>query len=407
MANKNLSAAKKAKQDEFYTQMNDIQAEINAYLDFDENTFRGKTVLLPCDDPEWSNFTLFFAQNFERLGLKKLISTSYAPESKTAKYGSLFEYAASQSDETPKNERGKIFVLDHDTNMNGRIDFEDLEWEYLKGDGDFRSDEVCRLRDEADLIVTNPPFSMFREFLAWILDGHSRDGKITNWERRHLGGDGKQYLIIGNMNAITYKEVFPLIMENRLWLGESIHSGDREFGVPDDYPLEAAGWRIDVKGKHYIRVKGVRWFTNLEHGRRHQPLKLMTMAQNVKHSKHKEVRGIGYRTYDNYDAIEVPFTDAIPSDYDGVMGVPISFLDKYCPEQFEILGITKTWFGSATKIYPEQIEVSRNGTRKRVTKLNDGATLKLESVPERETYYLVGDVPYTQVYARILIRHRK
>ena len=166
MANKNLSAAKKAKQDEFYTQMNDIQAEINAYLDFDENTFRGKTVLLPCDDPEWSNFTLFFAQNFERLGLKKLISTSYAPESKTAKYGALFEYAASQNGETPKNERGKIFVLDHDTNKNGRIDFEDLEWEYLKGDGDFRSEEVCRLRDEADVIVTNPPFSMFREFLA-------------------------------------------------------------------------------------------------------------------------------------------------------------------------------------------------------------------------------------------------
>jgi len=340
MANKNLSEAKKAKQDEFYTQMNDIQAEINAYLDYDENTFRGKTVLLPCDDPDWSNFTLFFAQNFERLGLKKLISTSYAPESKTAKYGSLFEYAASQSDETPKNERGKIFVLDHDTNRNGRIDFEDLEWEYLKGDGDFRSEEVCRLRDESDIIVTNPPFSMFREFLAWILGGHNRDDESTYWDSRHLGGVGKQFLIIGNMNAITYKEVFPLIMGNKLWLGESIHSGDREFGVPDDYPLEAAGWRIDAKGKHYIRVKGVRWFTNLEHGRRHQPLQLMTMAQNIKHSKHKEVRGVGYLRYVNYDAIEVPFTDAIPSDYDGVMGVPISFLDKYCPEQFEIIGIS-------------------------------------------------------------------
>ena len=173
MANKNLSKAKISKQDEYYTQMSDIQAEINAYLEYDENTFRDKTVLLPCDDPEWSNFTLFFAQNFERLGLKKLISTSYAPESKTAKYGSLFEYAASQNGETPKNERGKIFVLDHDTNKNGRIDFEDLEWEYLKGDGDFRSEEVCRLRDESDVVVTNPPFSMFREFWTWVVGNGS------------------------------------------------------------------------------------------------------------------------------------------------------------------------------------------------------------------------------------------
>jgi len=327
MANKNLSAAKKAKQDEFYTQMNDIQAEINAYLDFDENTFRGKTVILPCDDPEWSNFTLFFAQNFERLGLKKLISTSYAPEAKTAKYGSLFEYAASQNGEAPKNERGKIFVLDHDTNRNGRIDFEDLEWEYLKGDGDFRSEEVCRLRDEADVIVTNPPFSMFREFLAWIINAE------------------KRFLIIGNINCVTYKEVFPLIKANRIWAGsrfnKRINGENMTFMVPDGYPM--VGTEMYVKdGKKYISVAGTAWFTNLEHGRRHQPLQLMTMAQNIKHSKHKEVRGIGYRTYDNYDAIEVPFTDAIPSDYDGVMGVPISFLDKYCPEQFEILGATES-----------------------------------------------------------------
>ncbi len=341
MANKYLSAAKTAKQDEFYTQMNDIQAEINAYLDYDADMFRGKTVLLPCDDPEWSNFTLFFAQNFERLGLRKLISTSYAPESKTAKYGSLFEYAASKNDGTPKNERGKIFVLDHDVNANGRIDFEDLEWEYLKGDGDFRSEEVCRLRDEADIIVTNPPFSMFREFLAWILNGGVSSTRSRRGAEATEGVPAaKQFLIIGNMNAITYKEVFPLIMSNQIWLGASIHSGDREFGVPKDYPLEAAGWRVDDCGNHFIRVKGVRWFTNLEHGRRHQPLQLMTTAQNIKHSKHKEVRGVGYLRYVNYDAIEVPFTDAIPDDYEGAMGVPISFLDKYCPEQFEIIGIS-------------------------------------------------------------------
>jgi hypothetical protein len=231
-------------------------------------------------------------------------------------------------------------------------------------------------------------------------------------DAKGLGASGqelgeKKFLIIGNMNAITYKEVFPLIKDNRLWLGESIHSGDREFGVPKEYPLNAAGWRIDEQGNHYIRVKGVRWFTNLEHGRRHQPLQLMTMADNIKFSRHKDLRGKEYQKYDNYDAIEVPFTDAIPSDYDGVMGVPISFLDKYCPEQFEILGITKTWFGAASKIYPEQIEVNKKGEQKRVTKLNDGATLKLEAPPAGETYYIVDGNVYTQLYARILIRHRK
>ena len=336
MANKNLSNAKNAKNDEFYTQYADIQKEVNSYLDFDADVFRGKTVLLPCDDPEWSNFTKFFAQNFQRFGLKKLISTSYAAESKNFKsvyQPSLFEEKSPQFDKKKTKVRGKNFVLDHDTNGNGKIDIEDLEWKYLEGDGDFRSEEVKRLRDEADIIVTNPPFSLFREFLAWILEG----GILT---QSHKGSE-KKFLIIGNMNAITYKEVFPLIKANKMWLGESIHSGDREFGVPKEYPLNAAGWRIDENGNHYIRVKGVRWFTNLEHGRRHQPLQLMTMADNIKFSRHKELRGKEYLKYDNYDAIEVPFTDAIPSDYEGVMGVPISFLDKYCPEQFEIIGLDR------------------------------------------------------------------
>ena len=395
MANRNLSAAKKAKQDEFYTQMNDIQAEINAYLDYDADAFRGKTVLLPCDDPEWSNFTLFFAQNFERLGLKKLISTSYAPESKTAKYGSLFEYAASQNDETPKNERGKIFVLDHDVNANGRIDFEDLEWEYLKGDGDFRSDEVCRLRDEADVVVTNPPFSMFREFLAWILA--AKNAKDT-----------KRFLIIGNMNAITYKEVFPLIMENRLWLGHGFTHGNAYFRVADGSRTEYADGVYD-SSTNLVKFRNVTWFTNLEHGRRHQPLQLMTMAQNIKHSKHKDVRGIGYCKYDNYDAIEVPFTDAIPSDYDGVMGVPISFLDKYCPEQFEIVGVAKAGAGDPalkTRTYPEQIQVAKDGRETTVTKLNDGPAVKISEPLKGEQYYRIGSEMFVQLYARILIRRK-
>ena len=233
----------------------------------------------------------------------------------------LFEWKSPQFNPELNLIKGKIFVLDHDKNQNGVVDIDDLEWQYLDGDGDFRSDEVKKLRDEADVIITNPPFSLFREFLAWIVEKN------------------KEFVIIGNMNAITYKEVFPLIKDNKIWLGESIHSGDREFGVPQSYPLEASGYRIDDMGNKYIRVKGVRWFTNIDHGRRHQPLQLMTMADNIKHSKHKEVQGQEYQKYDNYDAIEVPFTDAIPSDYDGVMGVPISFLDKYCPEQFEILGL--------------------------------------------------------------------
>ena len=310
MANVDLAKAKNAKNDEFYTQYADIQAEINAYIEYDPDVFRGKTILLPCDDPEWSNFTKFFAQNFENFGLKKLISTSYAIESKRIKEWepTLFETTNPNFDADKSKTNGKIFVLERDVNGSGKIDIDDLEWQYLEGDGDFRSDEVRRLRDEADIIITNPPFSLFREFLAWIVEG------------------GKKFSIIGNMNAITYKEVFPLIRGNRIWLGASIHSGDREFGIPDYYPVEAAGWRIDPQGKKFIRVKGVRWFTNLEHGRRHEPLQLMTQADNLKFNRKKLPNG--YVRYDNYDAIEIPYTDVIPSDYFGAMGVPISFLDK-------------------------------------------------------------------------------
>ena len=319
--NTNLGAAKAAKNDEFYTQYADIQKEINAYLEYNPDTFRDKTVLLPCDDPEWSNFTRFFAQNFERLGLKRLISTSFAVESKKYKdyEPTLFETESPLFDIDKTRIKGKIFELTRDTNGSGRIDIDDLEWHYLEGDGDFRSPEVCALRDQSDIIVTNPPFSLFRQFLAWIVKSK------------------KEFLIIGSMSAVAYKEIFPLIKENRMWYGPSISSGDREFMVPDSYPISATGWRVDEKGKKYIRVKGVRWYTNLEHGRRHEPIKLMNMSDNLRYGRHKDVREKGYPKYDNYDAIEVPYTDAIPNDYDGLMGVPITFLDKYCPEQFEIL----------------------------------------------------------------------
>lgn len=373
--NSNLGAAKAAKNDEFYTQYADIQKEVNAYLEYNPDTFRDKTVLLPCDDPEWSNFTRFFAQNFERLGLKRLISTSYAVESKKYKnyQPSLFETESPLFDADKTRIKGKIFELTHDTNQNGRIDIDDLEWHYLEGDGDFRSKEVCQLRDQSDIIVTNPPFSLFREFVDWLVES------------------GKQFSVIGNVNAISYKEIFPLIKGNKLWMGVSIHSGDREFGVPDDYPLTAAGWRIDEMGKKFIRVKGVRWFTNIEHGRRHEPIPLMSMQDNLRYGKHKEVKAHGYIHYENYDAIDVPYTDAIPADYDGNMGVPLTFLDRYCPEQFEIIGQTQGDSGKELGLKPCPRELK---------KLN-------KSLRDGQLYYIDEDGIPQKPYARILIRKKQ
>lgn len=393
MANKNLGNAKKAKNDEFYTQLADINKEMQAYLDYNPDVFRDKTILLPCDDPEWSNFTRFFALNFQLFGIKRLISTSYAPDAKKAKYGiepSLFpeEEHDPKFDPSKWQTRGKIFILDRDTNGDNRIDIDDLQWDYLDGDGDFRSKEVTRLRDEADIVITNPPFSLFREFIAWLIEG------------------SKQFSVIGNMNAITYKEVFPLLKDNVCWIGATNFNEGMYFRVPDNFKY-ASTYKFlrEINGEKVNRVPGVCWFTNIEHGRRHQPLSLMTMADNIKFSRHKDIRGKEYQHYDNYDAIEVPYTDAIPSDYDGVMGVPISFLNKYCPEQFEIIGITKTWFGGASKIYPEQIQVSKDKKESTVTKLNDGAAIVIDG-PTNDTYYKIGNVMYIQVYARILI-HKK
>jgi Adenine-specific methyltransferase EcoRI len=332
VANENLSNARAAKNDEFYTQFGDIEKEMNAYLDFDPDAFRGKTVLLPCDDPEWSNFTRYFAQNFEKLGLKKLISTSYAPDSRAINMMSqptLFESLSPQFDAIKTTANGKIFTLDHDTNGNGNVNLDDLEWGYLEGDGDFRSDEVTALRDEADIIITNPPFSLFRQFLRWIIEAN------------------KQFVIIGNMNAITYKESFPLIQSNRMWIGATNFNVGMYFFVPEGFTYAPTyKFERELEGVPVNRVPGVCWFTNIDHGRRHEPLLLMTEADNKKFSKHKEVKGVGYRKYDNYDAIEVPFTDAIPSDYKGLMGVPISFLSKYNPDQFEIMG-SQRWAKSS------------------------------------------------------------
>ena len=388
MANNNLTEAKIAKNDEFYTQYHDIEKEISAYLEYNSDVFRGKTVLLPCDDPEWSNFTKFFAQNFERFGLEKLISTSYAEESKSYKsycQPTLFELSNLQYDKIKTTKNGKIFTLTHDKTGDNKVNVDDLEWHYLAGDGDFNSAEVKKLRDEADFIITNPPFSLFRKFLAWIVESD------------------KKFLIIGNMNAITYKEVFPLIKDNKLWLGATGNGSDMVFGVPkgtqvaDSDKQKAA--RLGYIGD-YTRLGNSCWFTNIDHGRRHQPLPLMTMADNLKYSKHKEIKGkVSYDSYDNYDAIEVPFTDAIPCDYGGVMGVPISFLDKYSPEQFEIVGMCENedLYHLKTKVY-----ATAECKQAYLAKFRKKGTYDLNA-----SGVIVIDGLLVKVYQRVLIRCRR
>jgi hypothetical protein len=379
--NRHLGKAKEAKNDEFYTQYADIEREVNAYLAFRPDVFRGKSVLLPCDDPKWSNFTRYFAQNFSSLGLRRLVSTGYAVERKK-RLGLLPGF----DPDGPLGEEelhGRIFTLDRDTNGNGVIDLDDLETGLLDGDGDFRSDEVKRLRDEADIVVTNPPFSLFREFIPWIMAA------------------GKKFLVIGNMNAVSYTEIFPLIQKAQVWLGATGQGKDMVFGVPEGAEVAAADREKAAKMGYvgnYTRLGNSCWYTNLDHGQRHQPLQLMTWADNVKYSRHKDVREHGYVRYENYDAIEVPYVDAIPSDWDGVMGVPRSFLERYNPEQFEIVGVDSKEMSGALGIGPIGEEwVARYraaGGTGHVTANMRNLVLTVDGIPKMS-------------YARILIRKRK
>ena len=374
MANTNLANAKTAKNDEFYTQYNDIQKEINAYLEYDPDVFRGKTVLLPCDDPEWSNFTKFFAQNFEAFGLKKLISTSYAVESKKIKVWqpTLFETESPYYDADKSRTNGKIFVLDEDINGDGRFNINDLQWSYLKGDGDFRSDEVKALRDETDIIITNPPFSLFREFMLWVIES------------------GKLFVCIGNMNAVAYKEIFPLIKANKIWLGNGFNAGNAFFGIPETASKEYVEGVYDAK-TNLVKFRNCCWYTNIDHGRRHEPLPLMTMEDNILYSKHKEIKGKGYIHYENYDAIDVPYIDAIPIDYNGQMGVPRTFLDKYCPDQFEIVGNAEGDAGKELGFRPYPREL-----RKQNKSLRDG-----------QPYYFDENGFPQKPFGRIIIRKKQ
>ena len=386
MANSNLTNAKTAKNDEFYTQYPDIEKEINAYLEYNPDVFKGKTVLLPCDDPEWSNFTKFFAQNFESFGLKKLISTSYAPDSKSYKSGyqpTLFETENPQFDQKKTITNGKIFTLTHDKTGDGKIDVNDLEWSYLKGDGDFKSKEIKKLRDEADIIITNPPFSLFRDFLAWIMEAD------------------KLFVIIGNMNAIKYKEVFPFIRDKKIWLGAGKNDGRNVwYQIPDDFD----SFHKEEDGKKYAFVAGTIWFTNIDHGRRHKPIPLMTEEDVIKFGTKKP-----FEKYDNFDAIEVSLVKHIPYDYDGVMGVPISFLSKFSPEQFEIIGLSmKDGFGlESYKKYDDYKEIRQDGTFTGSSGKKTNGNPMIKGKPIKGNYYIdnLGNCAYS-LYDRLFIVSR-
>lgn len=379
--NSGLSNATKAKKDEFYTQLTDIEKEMRYY----RGHFKGKTVFCNCDDPFESNFFKYFVLNFNKLGLNKLIATCYATSPIANQQLSLFDVVGGNEESKDKPYKAIVTKV-YDKTGDGGVDMFDVaelfksgenELTELAGDGDFRSEECLELLDEADIVVTNPPFSLFRDYVATLME-HK-----------------KKFIIIGNVNAITYKEVFPLIMNNKIWIGASIHSGDRAFHVPDDYPLNASGCGIDADGRKFIRVKGVRWWTNLDYRQRHEELILV-----------KKYSPENYSSYDNYDGINVDATSDIPCDYAGMMGVPITFLDKYSPDQFEILGVTQSWCGVASKIYPKQVQIDKNGKRSQVTKLNDGAAIKIEVPPKGKTYYDVDGELFVKTYARVLVRNK-
>lgn len=359
MANSNLTNAKRAKNDEFYTQYGDIQKEIGAYLDFDKNAFRDKVVYCNCDDPFESNFFRYFVLNFNKLGLKQLITTSYKPSPVANTQIGLFgdDKTLSKSKGRPKVTANKFIINEvADIDGDGDFDLQDIakqlkanknnEWTPLEGDGDFRSLECIKLLEQSDIIVTNPPFSLFREYIKQLVD------------------HDKKFVVIGNLSAIIYKEIFPLIKANKMWLGNGFNAGNAYFSTPS---AKEYGEGVYMPETGLVKFRNCCWFTNLDHGRRHQTLPLMTMEENLKYSKHKEIKGKNsYYKYDNYDAIEVPFTDSIPSDYDGVMGVPVSFLDKYNPDQFELVGSNRGVDQDIKGVYGRGSHVNGKETFKRV-----------------------------------------
>jgi len=373
--NKALGEAKKQKKDEFYTQLSDINAELRHY----SAHFAGKVVFCNCDDPYESNFFKYFAANFNALKLKRLIATCYAGSPVAGQQLDLFEDVA-EPDVSRRRIPHKIVINEvTDVNGDGRIDLADVEWlikngknvlTRLEGDGDFRSAECVELLKQSDVVVTNPPFSLFREYVAQLVQY------------------GKKFLIIGNLNALHYKEIFPLFRENKMWLGVSIHSGDRKFNVPENYPLDAAACGVDDNGQRFIRVKGVRWFTNLDYKQRHEEFVYI-----------RRYNPTDYPKYANYDAIEVSKTADIPEDWDGLMGVPDTFLDKYNPDQFEIVGNAgdTSWARSAG------VQAMGEET---ITRLR-GQGNKAHVTANMNSLYLEQDGKILLPYSRIIIRRKK
>ena len=345
MANNNLQEAKKAKKDEFYTQLSDIERELKYY----KHHFKDKVVYCNCDDPRVSNFFHYFSYNFEKLGLKKLITTCYKNQSMD-----LF----SQND----SEQAIYLEYTGDKNGNNVPDPNEIGIKYLKGDGDFRSKESIELLKQADIVVTNPPFSLFREYVAQLIEYD------------------KKFIIIGHQNAISYREIFKLIKENKMWLGYGFKGGAGHF-INEHYEDYATA--TDRK-EGMIRVSGVHWFTNLDISKRHEDLIL-----------YKQYNSAEYPKYENYDAINVNKTKDIPVDYKGAIGVPITFLDKYNPDQFEIIGLGISNSGIEIGVQPYKEEHKRY--RKEVQK---------RGAVDGDLYMMTNgivDVPY----ARILIRNRK
>lgn len=404
MPNNNLTNAKKAKNDEFYTQYSDIQKEIEAYLEYNPNVFRGKVVYCNCDDPFESNFFRYFVLNFNKLGLKQLITTSYKPSPVANTQLGLFgdDKTLTKSKGRPKINANKFIINEvGDMDGDGEFNLKDVakqlkankhnEWTPLEGEGDFRSDECINLLKKSDILITNPPFSLFREYVKQLFDYN------------------KKFVIIGNMNAITYKEIFPLIKANRLWLGATGNGSDMVFAVPNGAEI-AEGDRQKAARLGYVgdytRLGNSCWFTNLDHGRRHKPLPLMTKADIIKYSTKKS-----FEKYDNYNAIEVSFVKNIPADYDGIMGVPISFLDKYNPDQFEILGATQRGCHDEvpdTKKYDEYWEVRQNGKKTGSSGGKTNENANLVGNDGKKNYFINKEGRIIQsAYQRIFVRHKK
>ena len=407
MANENLKKAKREKNDEFYTQYVDIQKEVSAYLEYDPDVFRNKIVYCNADDPFESNFFKYFVLNFNRFGLKQLITTSYKPSPIANTQLKLFV-----EDKPPKKPQGRPKVTANkfinnevkDFDGDGEFNLKDIalqlkdnmnnEWTPLKKDGDFRSEECVALLKQSDIVVTNPPFSLFREYVKQLFEYK------------------KKFIVIGNKNAVTNKKVFPLFENNKMWVGTTSYNKDILFIAPSNADLSKkpkTAIRV-VDGITYLRSPSV-WFTNIDHGRRHQPLSLMTMEDNIKFSKHKEIRGSQYKKYDNYEAIEIPFTDAIPSDYNGIMGVPVSFLDKYNPDQFDILGSTQRGCHDKvpdTKKYDDYWEVRQNGEKTGSSGGKTNENGNLLGNDGKKNYFINNEGRIIQsTYSRIFIRHKK